>query len=174
LKIVQSATYSASASGDSWLNGSLTTTNYGSTTTMRVDFTSTAPGNGRAVVKFDLSSIPSGATVTGVTLHLTVTGASSKGSTRSVGVYSLTRDWVESQVTWTRAQTGTNWTTLGGDYTATALATTSVTGLAQYSWTSASLITAVQGWVTTPANNYGLLLGNGSTTSTGRKDFGTS
>ena len=149
-------TVNAGAAADSWLDQANQTTNYGTTTTMTLSSGGGSLGNGRPVVRFDLSAIPSGATITAATLKLTTVSGNTTTS-HTVGVYGLTRNFVENQATWTIASTGNNWTTLGGDF-GTVLTTTTVTGLAQYSWTG--LASQVQGWVNTPANNYGFILGD--------------
>ncbi|MEW6093469.1 MAG: LamG-like jellyroll fold domain-containing protein [Chloroflexota bacterium] len=83
----------------------------------------------RSLLKFDLSSIPSNATVLSVTLTLTVT---SDGSTaaRDICVYRLKRDWVESQATWNIYATGSYWQTGGAgganDYDSTNIGCTSM------------------------------------------------
>jgi uncharacterized repeat protein (TIGR01451 family) len=170
-----SGTVNASASADSWLDGDHKTTNHGTSATMTFDPSGgSSMGNGRPVMEFDLSGIPSGATITGATLKLTVTAVGGTADTRTIDVRALTKDWVETQVTWNRASTATAWTAAGGDFGA-VLATT--TGLfntigGQYSWTSASLITQVRNWYATPSSNYGLIIGD-STTGTNTRDFAT-
>ena len=77
---------------------------------------------------------------------------------RTVGAYGLNSAFVESEVTWNIGSSTNNWTN-GGNF-GSVLATTTVTGLAQYSWSSASLTTLVGGWVTTPANNFGFIIGD--------------
>src|SRR5262249_30980983 len=55
----------------------------------------------------------------------------------------------------------------GGDFSATASATTSVAAAGSYQWTGAGLVADVQQWVNTASSNFGwILTGNESTTST--------
>ena len=79
-----------------------------------------------------------------------------RGSTGYYGVYPLTRAFNESQVTWTIAATGTNWTTAGGDFglADTQAAKQGVAGV----WYVFSVTSRVQGWITTPSSNYGWIV----------------
>ena len=75
----------------------------------------------------------------------------------------MTRDWTESQVTWNIAQTGTNWTTAGGDYngTATISTTTGTTNNVSLTW---NIQADVQAWVN-GTSNYGTLIKDGTESS---------
>lgn len=138
----------------------------------------TAGGNNfatrRALVAFDVSSIPVGAVVTSAQLTLTenktivgsvpfalcrVTkgwdeGTSNAGDPGGTGDTATTND-----ATWSAAKYNVdNWTTPGGDFIATPSATTNLIGSANYNWTSTTMIADVEGWRTTPANNFGWIL----------------
>ncbi|MCY3003370.1 MAG: DNRLRE domain-containing protein [Planctomycetota bacterium] len=128
----------------------------------------------RALVAFDLSAIPAGATVTNVQVKLfmskTVVGA------KDFALHRLTKSWNEGPSVGlsgngTAAQTGdstwlhTNyatqfWTNPGGDFVTPASATLSIGSTYQYYvWGSnAALVADVQGWVNNPANNFGWIL----------------
>jgi hypothetical protein len=76
----------------------------------------------RSLVEFDVNSLAGQySSVDAITLRLTtsynVNGAG------PVYVHQALSNWVESQVTWNNRQTATPWSTAGGDYAATALAT---------------------------------------------------
>lgn len=128
----------------------------------------------RAVISFDISSIPLNATITDVKLKL---NASKGGNgTISVNLHTLTSDWGEgtsnapnnegsgttataNDATWVHAfSPSTNWTTVGGDYNTSASATLSVTGLGLKTWTDANMVTDVQNWLTGATNNYGWII----------------
>ena len=170
LTSVNAVTQSFGSSADSWLNANATGTNYGSNTTMRLDTAGGVAGDGRPVFRFDLSSIPTNATVTGVVLRLQVTTVSSTES-RTARLYALSQSFTEGGVTWNARGTGQNWTTAGGTY-GTELATRAITGAGAYTWSSATLTTRVQSWVTTPSGNLGFLIGD-TATGTVTKDFAT-
>lgn len=128
----------------------------------------------RALMAFDLSPVPAGATVSSAQVQLTMSigqgvntpmtlnrvtqpwgeGASDAGENGGTGVPAETGD-----ATWNARFYNTNmWTTSGGDYIATASATTAVSSFAAYTWTSAQLAADVQGWLNTPATNNGWIL----------------
>jgi hypothetical protein len=66
----------------------------------------------RTLIKFDLSSIPSNATITSATLSLWVKQDISDNA-RNFKLYRVQRDWVESQATWLNWKTANAWTTGG-------------------------------------------------------------
>ena len=134
----------------------------------------------RGLLMFDLSSIPSFATITAVSLRLvmnrTVSGAN------NVSLHRLNEDWGEGASNagsgadgqGTTAQLGdatwictfsngaggctTSWSTAGGAFQPAASATTSVAGSAAYTWSSGQMIANVQGWLNTPATNFGWIV----------------
>jgi len=119
--------------------------------------------NANALLKFDLSAIPAGATVSSAILNLYLENLSS--STMQVSLYRVTRSWVEGTRSGTGTADGTTWKTYngssswgtdGGDHDATATALTTVNGTpGWYSWDTTALVT---GWLTTPASDNGMLL----------------
>ena len=125
--------------------------NYRNWTTVSVDGENTSDFSGGYswfLMKYDISSIPAGATITSATLTLQVFNPT--GSSGYNGV-ALNRDWVESQVTWRRWRTGNNWSTNGAwhnpnDYTpGTIVNVGGGTGTRVYNFTAAG-IAAVQNW----------------------------
>ena len=142
----------------------------------------------RALVAFDIAStIPAGATITGVTVTLDAfhpqnfpTGNADNGP-QVISLHKLLEDWGEGasnaggvpgagqgqpaqapDATWNDAMYPTTpWTTPGGVYnlTASGMQTVNYNGL--YSWTSATMVADVQDWLDNPANNAGwILIGN--------------
>ena len=132
----------------------------------------------RSVLKFNLSSIPSEATVTLVTLSLYEHNAS---DTSGVGMWAtnlhrLLEDWVEAEVTWNSYSTGNGWATAGADSDgndrdADISATVTLDGDDAddfVHWTGSTLTDDVQKIVDgTYANNYGWLLEAPTAESTG-------
>jgi DNA/RNA endonuclease YhcR with UshA esterase domain len=128
----------------------------------------------RALMQFDVSSIPSNATITSASLKLQMTKTSS--GSFNVGLHAVASDWGEGasnsgtgsgsgtgamamagDATWVHtASPSSSWTTVGGDFDATASATLAVNGLGSYTWAStAGLVADVQSWVTNGATNFG-------------------
>jgi hypothetical protein len=150
--------------------------------------------NRRALVAFDLTTIPANATVTNVTLQLVCTRVGGVGSSQSLGLQKISASWTEgpsagsglgagqatvpaasNDVTWAqRSVPGTNWTSAGGDFSATVSATQNVALPATYTWgSSAQMVADVQSWVATPANNFGWIVRGGESTASSAKEFST-
>jgi uncharacterized repeat protein (TIGR01451 family) len=132
----------------------------------------------RGAIKFDLSAVPAGSTITSatLTLHMSLTksgaenivlhralmnwGAGTSNAAlagrggEGIGIQATTGD-----VTWFYTIFSTQkWTTPGGDFVATASASTSVSGVGSYQWTGAGLSADVQQWVNNPATDFGWIL----------------
>ncbi|PLX83220.1 MAG: hypothetical protein C0617_11835 [Desulfuromonas sp.] len=108
------------------------------------------------LLRFDLSGIPAGATIDSAILELNLEGISST-NTGTVSVHRLTRSWSESQATWSIYSTAAFWTSPGGDYDPTPVATTGIdiAALGPRQWDVTPLVEA---WVSGSENNNGLLL----------------
>lgn len=133
-----------------------------------------ADGSGprRGLFWFDVAGvIPAGATINSVTLTLTVPS----GNTANPSTFDLFRvlaDWGEGdntgssgsladtgEVTWNSRHHGQDlWNTPGGDYVPSVSASTLVSGLGTYTWSSATLAADVQLWRDAPATNFGWIL----------------
>ncbi len=159
------------AAQDTYINSG-SASNFGTSTSLVVDRSGANLGNGRALLQFDLSAIPVGATVTGATLQLQATA---NASPFKIDVYRLTEAWVEgnggtSAANWNSRLPGTAWTNINGasvDPTPAATwATLPLPGAGTHSWDLTNLVRA---WQTGAAANYGILLGSaelGATTVT--------
>jgi len=138
----------------------------------------------RALVRFDLSSLPPTAQINSVSLTLTMDRSRQAGDL-PVAVHRVTQSWnegptgsplgngdpaVAGDTTWIeRRRPDLRWAQAGGDFVAMASATREVgTTVGPYTWASTPQLTAdVQSWRTQPAQNHGwILLGfEGSLTS---------
>jgi uncharacterized protein (TIGR03118 family) len=129
----------------------------------------------RGLLRFDVSSIPPGSTVTSATVQLTLVKVPASGPVASMfDVFRLLASWKEGtktgnsgssatpgETTWNARMLGTaDWTTPGAksDAVATASASTGVTGNAKYSWSGSGLVADVQLWANDPSQNFGWLL----------------
>lgn len=108
-------------SADSELDSSLLTTNKGSATTLMVGFTAAKGGKAqRAILRFSLSQLPAGATVTAATLTIRYTDLGGNEAAKCKYITTHFNAWTESEVTWDSAKQGFQpWTTPGGDSDAT-------------------------------------------------------
>ena len=148
----------------------------------------------RGLIGFDLSSIPAGSTVTAATLDLAVTkDPGGPTPAHNFSLHRLTQDWGEGAVvgagagggqgaaaaagdaTWSHAMFSTvAWTAAGGDFDATASATTSVGNEGTTAtWSSAGLIADIQAWVDTPGSNFGWIIVGDESASTTARRFGS-
>ncbi|OGY90712.1 MAG: hypothetical protein A3B31_02620 [Candidatus Komeilibacteria bacterium RIFCSPLOWO2_01_FULL_53_11] len=163
---------------DSHMKKLLPTNNYGSAITMlagKVGITDNAFT--RPLVKLDLSSIPTNATVNSASMTLTLTA--SQATSEVVNAYALRASWGETTSSWTNRDTGTSWVTGGADDTTSDRSASSMgsvtvasgAGGTQYTW--ALDAATVESWVSDPSSNYGMvLIGNEGANST-LKTFAT-
>ncbi len=141
----------------------------------------------RGLVAFNLSAIPTGATVTSATL--TVYQSRTTASDGAVTLHRMLADWGQgtsnatgqegtgaasktNDATWLhRFYPSTFWAAPGGDFVSTASATTALTSTyTTYTFTSSAMAADVQGWVTNPATNFGWMLrGDESVPHTARR-----
>ena len=125
----------------------------------------------RGLLRFDLSSIPAGATVqsAALTLYNVESGTNSfnialhrasaswgEGTSVATGTEDAGAPATTGDATWTRRfHPSTPWTTPGGDFNATATMAVSVANEGFYEFTSATLAADVQAWVADPSVNHG-------------------
>jgi spore coat protein A len=147
----------------------------------------------RAVIAFDIAgSIPPGSTINSVQLYLRCTKAK-QNTSFSTNLHELTSDWGEGTSNTGHSQQGRGdtpapgdatwhhtfydtqfWTTPGGDYDATASATTGVGGVGDYFWGStAGMVADVQDWLDNPSQNFGWILIGDETQNATSKQFAT-
>lgn len=160
---------------DAYLNSTAATTNYVSSTTLLI-----RKGVRNAILKFDLSTIPSGSKIVKATLNLYCQAAPSENSTINVHpILVANNDMVFAEMTWNLKKTGTAWAgdTAGDggadagcsvsdtDYLATSIGsclfTTTDSNGTKYTFNLTP--SAIE---TLMANNYGLVLISSSVTAT--------
>jgi RHS repeat-associated protein len=118
----------------------------------------TTYGDTRALMAFDTASIPKDVPVLDAELQLWK--SASPGSGATFDLHSLTKSFVESQATWNSASSTIPWTTQGGDYSPTVLASSQQANSlpTRLSWKDTKLTDVVQGWITNAGTNHGLLI----------------
>jgi hypothetical protein len=132
--------------------------NFGGSTTMKLH--SGMGGRERILIKFDISSIPTSATVTEATLHLF---AWYRNQVYAINTYAykVKRHWDESEASWNQATSTNFWSQPGCndpvyDYDPTSVATAALSYTNQYySW---DLTQMAQQWVANPVSNEGVLI----------------
>ena len=140
-------------------------TNFGSDLACLVDGDDPS-GSGKdlsTILYWDISAIPAGSLVEGVTITLNVSNTSND----TYQVYEMKRNWVESQATWNVYSSGNNWDTPGAlgsdDRGSTVLGTFSPlnTGMCNIILNSNG-VAVVQSWLDNPASNHGFIIANDS------------
>lgn len=132
-------------------------------------------GNGtlrRALLSFDLSSIPAGSTIDSVTVTLTMVQATNT-LTPTHTLHRVNASWGEEaslgqgqgavadtgDATWIhRFATTVAWASAGGDFAAAASGSQVVGDIGPYSFTGAGLVADAQFWLDNPTANFGWLL----------------
>ncbi|MFZ0428169.1 MAG: DNRLRE domain-containing protein, partial [Acidobacteriota bacterium] len=141
----------------------------------------------RAVLTFDLSTIPPGAQITTAALQLQNSSSRDTGP-QAVSVHRLTQDWGEGlsdasgpegggaaaatgDATWVHTFFDTSfWGSPGGDFAETASAQQTVGANGPYVWQSAGLLADVQAWVDGPSSNFGwIVIGEESTLGSAKR-----
>ena len=133
----------------------------------------------RGLIAFDLTSIPTNATLTEATLSMFLS-RSGPNPAADISLSKALRDWGEGasnagpqggrgapaepgDATWIYNFYNTSsWTTPGGDFSPILSATTPVSmENTTYTWSGSGLLADVQSWVSNPASNFGwVILGN--------------
>jgi hypothetical protein len=127
----------------------------------------------RALVRFDISSIPQGATITRVRLTFSVDRT--QAGPLPFELHRVSTAWSEgienaggeegrgasnpSGATWTRASLTTTWGAPGGDFEATSSGSANVSAPGTVvRWEGAGLVADVQAWLVSPSLNHGWLV----------------
>ncbi len=140
----------------------------------------------RAVLTFDLSSIPPGATVSSVSLALTMTRTTA--GTETHDLHRMSASWGEGSsdairqegagapsadgdATWIHQFfPDVMWSTPGGSFATPVSASTDVADDGTYVWSGAGLISDVVIWLNDPDENFGwILIGNESNERTAKR-----
>ena len=109
----------------------------------------------RALLHFNLSSIPAGSKINSATLTLSVTNVGNEPT--GLALHKLTENWSEGEATWSHAFfPDFTWTTEGGNFEPTVTASTGDVEIG--SLVIPNLTKDVQSWVNDSAGNYGWIL----------------
>ncbi len=147
----------------------------------------------RGLIRFDLSGIPAGSTVTSAWLRLTVTKVPPTPVASTFDILRLLAAWGEGskasgsgnngaaatsgEASWnSRLHATTAWTVAGAlaDAAGAPSASSAVNALGDYTWSGSSLVADVQAWVSNPTTNFGWILrSQDETTPRTVRDFGS-
>lgn len=114
-----------------------------------------------SLLRFHLSAIPVGATVTAASLEIYAWGWSGGGAVVTCGSYAIVRSTQLSQATWTEAQAGNPWGTAGCNNITTdrrAIPESSIIVNSPQRWYTFDLTALVQSWVNGSVANNGVLI----------------
>lgn len=145
------------------------TTNFGTNYKLELD----GNPNFTSLLRWDLSLIPTGATVASAAITVNVLEA----SVATFPIYELTRDWVETQATYLNSAINLPWSTpgaagIGGDRANTVLGTITAPSLGNMTISlNGAGIAVVQNWISNPAANRGLVIQNYDNLATDDLDF---
>jgi hypothetical protein len=124
--------------------------NYGNSTLMRCGYDDSYEPDGRimrCLIKFDISSLPSGSTINNAKLYVYLVGSwDYPGQTRTYTTYRIASNWSESTITWNNAPSY-----------AQAYGSTGVTHEA-WGWYSFDVTNLVRAWYNGTYPNYGIML----------------
>jgi uncharacterized repeat protein (TIGR02543 family) len=174
------STANLTATEDTYVSANDVLYNNGGNTFIHVDAT-TGTSRRAALLRWDVSSIPSNAIVSSATISVNVTDA----SPLVFNLYNMRRDWVEGTVTQTNSSTSANWNTYDGVNGWGTVGISNTTsdrydtnlwgaGTTSFSTTGSKAValntdgvTVVQGWINGSLSNYGLTMQNyyGSTSN---------
>jgi len=147
------------ATKDTWVDESAVNQNHGA-----ADSLHTKPNTGdlsRSFIQFDLSSISSGSTINCATLRAY---ERELNNNQTIYLHRVTKSWNEFEATWLNRKTGIPWTTAGGDYDPTEIASFAANVNGAYQ--DVDVTSLVQFWVDNPGSNFGTLLRSTTTGST--------
>ena len=141
---------------DTYISGFAPAANYSLQANLEVKNDSVYEG----LLRFDLGSVPHGATVISATLRL-YTYSRDKNAGMDVQVYRLLRDWVDTQANWDRATADAYWDIPGAndwntDHEDNPVAVQYVSAL--NTWYESDVTDLVRVWCRDPEQNQGVLL----------------
>lgn len=132
----------------------------------------------RALIKFDLGSVPPGSTINSASFSFTIDRVPLASTSATISLHTMSEDWGEgasnapgpegrgtiaqiNDATWLhRFFDSELWNTAGGDFAAVAIASEPISSSPQSVTftTNPQLVAAVQAWVDNPASNHGWAL----------------
>ncbi|OHB70077.1 MAG: hypothetical protein A2V70_16980 [Planctomycetes bacterium RBG_13_63_9] len=109
----------------------------------------------RSLLQFDVSSIEED--VEHVTLNMYFYLQTGSSHLLTADVHRLTESWSEMSATWNSRDSSNDWSSPGGDFSSTAIATTTL-GSSTGTWQEWDVTDLVQDWLAGTYTNHGLLV----------------
>lgn len=161
-------TYTSQPSGsfgrDTYIRSDQATTNYSTDTAFSVGEDNGIVSTNRGLILFDLSSIPSNATIIDATLTLWQGFNSKSSNDRTVRVHRMIHDWYFPSVTWNNYSGSSAWPGGGGGGTGTWESTDLGTFTQYHTGTAGAQRdislnpSLVQNWINGTNHNYGMMV----------------
>jgi len=111
----------------------------------------------RVLLRFDLTSVPPGTSISSAELQLCLEGEYYFPEQRVVYVHRVMRFWRHEEVTWNQAKEKRSWNSPGGDFDWTIESATSLIGK-RSGWVSWDVTRTVKDWLEEKYINFGFLL----------------
>lgn len=147
---------------DAGLHDDTPNTNYGTSSSLRLD---NGPNINSALFEFELTSIPTTATVTNAELHIWTDDKMGDAHP----IYEVLQEWNEASVTWNSRTGGAQWTAAGAEPPSSGTTTLGTLDpqATMTEYTIALPTSLVGTWVATPNTNFGVIIrGTGMSSST--------
>ena len=184
-----SNTVNITASRDSYLDENNSTSNYGGSSNSSMSLNGNSGSRRKPILYFDLTSIGSASTITSASLQLTYSSSISSSNASSsnknpfpASIYKLSRLWTETGVTWSKTNGSTSWGSSGASNSSSDYSATDAGTFASSNWgvkssgataTSSDITNMIQGWITNPTSNYGMVIAPASASSSYSVKFGS-
>ena len=122
----------------------------------------------KSLLRYDLSSLPTGANLRYAILSTAITQYPAENG-MPVSVYTMNKQWIDTEATWTNASASVSWSVSGaegvpGDRAAEPIDTRAVYPV--ISRLGFDVTDAVKGWLANPSSNNGLVLRSAPTVTT--------
>lgn len=149
----------ANTPNDAYIYATNPSTNYGSNVELRIGNHS---GVYRSLIQFDLTAIPTTATITNADMKLFYSGTTQTPISRTIECHQVLKSWSEIYITWNMANLSLNWNTPGvglNDIDANDTAEDAETWYQDYGgWKTYNITALTQKWVSGAATNLGVVL----------------
>ncbi len=139
---------------DAWLPEAIPSSNYGDYPWMRIGKVYSPPLTDRALVRFNLSSIPENSTILDAQLQIRV---NSLNGSVELNLHKVEKSWKEYEVTWNKRTSADAWETPGGDF-GPSIGSVNISEEGWITIQSDALTNTTREWHTNLSNNFGVLL----------------